>query len=192
MRRCLRGVVLAACVAALGGSTLAQQAGTGQQTPAQQGGAAPQAAAADVKSVDGIIRTVYDVISGPAKQARDWNRFRSLFLPGARMIPSAAKPSANANRHMLSIEEYIERSDPLMLKGGFFESELSRRTEQFGNIAHVWSTYESRNAPGEKPFARGINSIQLIHDGERWWIIDIMWQGELPDRPLPKKYLKTP
>lgn len=157
--------------------------------PAQQ--QQEKAKEADVKSVDGIIKAVYNVISGPAKQPRDWNRFRSLFLPGARLIPSAGKASANANRHMLSVEEYIERSEPLMLKEGFFESELARRTEQFGNIAHVWSTYESRNAPGEKPFARGINSIQLIHDGERWWVLNILWQGESLDQSLPEKYLQN-
>lgn len=194
MRRYVRLAVLAAVVAGLGSSTMAQQANAGQAPTQEQRRAAPEteAAAADVKSIDGIIKAVYDVISGPAKQQRDWRRFRSLFLPGARMIPTPAKASTNAGRHPLTLDEYIERAEPFMLKEGFFESEIARRTEQFGNIAHVWSTYESRNVPGAKPFARGINSIQLIYDGERWWVMNILWQGESPEAPLPEKYLQKP
>lgn len=74
---------------------------------------------------------------------------------------------------------------------GFFETEIARRTEEFGNIVHVWSTYEARHkADDSKPFMRGINSIQLINDGKRWWVMTIMWQAENPDSPLPEKYLK--
>lgn len=190
MRRYLRSVACLLLVVVLSGSVVAQQAGSAQQTTGQQAGSVPQAAAADVKTVDGIIKAVYDVISGAAKQQRDWKRFRSLFLPAARLIPTPAKASPNVGRRPLTVDEYIERSEPFMLKEGFFESELSRRTEQFGNIAHVWSTYESRNARTDKPFARGINSIQLIYDGERWWVMNLMWQGESPEMPLPEKYLK--
>jgi len=171
------------------GSVMVAQSPSG--APPQQGTAAvPQASQRDVKTVDGIISAVYEVISGPAGQKRDWNRFRSLFLPEARLIPTPAKPSANSGRHVLTVEEYIQRSEPFMLKEGFFETEVSRRTEQFGNIAHVWSTYESRSAPGQKPFARGINSIQLVHDGERWWVMHILWHGESAQYPLPPKYLE--
>lgn len=193
MRQVLRGVACLLFIAALSGFAIAQQSDSGQHPPAkEQGGTASEAVAADVKTIDGIIKAVYDVISGPAKQPRDWQRFRSLFLPAARLIPTPAKASPNAGRHPLTVEEYIERSEPFMLKEGFFESEIARRTEQFGNIAHVWSTYESRNGPGEKPFARGINSIQLINDGERWWVMNILWQGESPETPLPEKYLQKP
>ena len=75
-------------------------------------------------------------------------------------------------------------------KEGFFEKEVARVTEQFGQIVHAFSTYESRHAPDDaKPFARGINSIQLMNDGKRWWIVTIFWQGEDEKKPLPEKYL---
>ena len=79
-----------------------------------------------------------------------------------------------------------------MAKDGFFERELARRTDQYGNIAHVFSTYESfHKATDKEPFARGINSFQLLNDGKRWWVLTIYWQAETPDNPIPKEYLKS-
>ena len=101
----------------------------------------------DVKSIDAIIAAAYDVISGPAGQKRDWNRERSLFYPGARIMPTASVPGRNdvdLEPQMLDVEKYIARAEPL-LQQGFYEAEIARRTEQFGRIAHVWSTYESRH-----------------------------------------------
>ena len=152
--------------------------------------------AADVESIDAIVTAAYDSISGPAG-LRDWNRVRSLFMPGARLIPTGSAPGAmNANDkiapQVLDIESYIVRSADYVEKNGFFEREIARRTEQFGHIAHVWSTYESHHKTDDpRPFMRGINSIQLMHDGARWWIVTIYWQHESPDNPIPKKYLKT-
>jgi len=152
--------------------------------------------AADVESIDAIVTAAYDSISGPAG-LRDWNRVRSLFMPGARLIPTGSAPGAmNANDkiapQVLDIEGYIVRSADYVEKNGFFEREIARRTEQFGHIAHVWSTYESHHKTDDpRPFMRGINSIQLMHDGARWWIVTIYWQHESPDNPIPKKYLKT-
>jgi hypothetical protein len=150
---------------------------------------------ADVASIDTIIRATYDVISGPAGKKRDWNRERSLFYPGARIIPTASVPGRNdvdLEPQMLDVEAYIARAEPLFEKGGFYEKEIARRVEQFGQIAHVWSTYESRHDPSDaQPFMRGINSIQLFNDGKRWWILSIFWQHENAAYPIPKKYLET-
>lgn len=146
---------------------------------------------ADVGSIDSIIAAVYDVISGPAAKKRDWDRMRSLFLPGARLIPTGPRQAGGYGSRVLTVDEYIERSSPFFEKEGFYETETARVTEQFGNIAHAFSTYDSRHAPSDaKPFARGINSIQLMNDGTRWWIVTIFWQGEDPKNPLPEKYLK--
>jgi hypothetical protein len=152
---------------------------------------------ADVAAIDAIIRAAYDVISGPAGKKRDWNRERSLFYPGARLIPTANVPGRNdvdLEPQMLDIEGYIARVEPLFEKAGFYEKEIARRVEQFGQIAHVWSTYESRHDPDDaKPFMRGINSIQLFNDGKRWWILSIYWQHENAAHPIPKEYfLKQP
>jgi hypothetical protein len=146
----------------------------------------------DVESIDAILAAAYDVISGPAGKKRDWNRERSLFYPGARLIPTATVPGRNdvvLEPQMLDVESYIARAEPL-LQEGFFEKEVARRTEQFGRIAHVWSTYESRHHPNDAvPFMRGINSFQLFNDGERWWILSICWQHETVDHAIPEKYL---
>src|SRR5690349_4680466 len=151
---------------------------------------APQANPADVKSMDAILAALYDVISGPAGKKRDWDRFRSLFVPGARLIPAAQRPGGPVEARVLDPEGYITRSAPFLEKEGFYEREISRKVDSFGHIAHVFSTYDSRHTAEDKaPFARGINSIQLHNDGKRWWIVTVYWDSERPDNPLPPQYL---
>jgi len=153
--------------------------------------ATPSANPADVASIDAIIAAVYDVISGPAGKKRDWDRMRSLFVPGARLIPTGPRQTGGYGSRVLTIDEYIQRSSGFFEKEGFFEREAARQTEQFGQIVHAFSTYESRHASDDaKPFQRGINSIQLMNDGKRWWVVTIFWQGEDEKTPLPEKYLK--
>jgi len=144
----------------------------------------------DVSSPEAIVAAVYDVISGPAGQKRDWGRMRTLFVPDARMIPTGKKPTGESTRRVLTVEEYITNSGPFLEKDGFFEKEIGSKTEQFGNIVHVFSTYESKKTiADEKPFMRGINSFQLWYDGKRWWVITILWQSENKDTPIPEKYI---
>jgi hypothetical protein len=158
---------------------------------------------ADVESIDAIVTAAYDGISGPAGKKRDWDRERSLYFPGARLIPTAMKAGGPPSRgsgvarenldlapQILDIDEFIARVEPFFEENGFYEKEIARRTEQFGNIAHVWSIYESRhNEDDPEPFMRGINSIQLFNDGKRWWIVNIYWQQESAENPIPEKYL---
>jgi hypothetical protein len=151
---------------------------------------APGPRAADTASPEAIVAALYDVISGPAAQARDWDRFKSLFAPGARLLPAAPRKDGSAPV-ALTPDDYVLRVTDVFLKSGFFEREVSRKAEAFGTISHVFSTYESRRAAAdEKPFARGINSIQLMQHGGRWWIVSVMWDQERPDNPLPPKYLE--
>ena len=153
----------------------------------------PEASSSDVVSMDAIVTAAYEVISGPPGKKRDWNRERSLFLFGARLMPTAVEAGRNdvdLAPQMLDVEGYIARVEPLIEKKGFYEKEIARRVEQFGQIAHVWSTYESRHDPSDpKPFMRGINSMQLFNDGKRWWIVSIYWQHESAQHSLPEKYL---
>lgn len=152
----------------------------------------PAANPDDVATIDSTVAALYDVISGPAGKKRDWNRFRSLFIPGARLIPTSKKQGGGFGSTVIDPEGYITRSSSFLEEQGFFEKEIARRTETFGNIAQVFSTYEARRKAEEKePFMRGINSIQLMNDGKRWWIVTVFWQAESPDNPLPKKYLET-
>lgn len=151
-----------------------------------------QAKEDDVRSIDSILAATYDVISGPAGKKRDWDRFRSLFYPGARLIPTGKRPNETEVRaRVLSPDDYVERSAPFLEKEGFFERGVSNKVDRYGNIAHVFSTYESRhNANDAQAFQRGINSFQLVNDGKRWWIMTIMWQAETPESPIPQEYLR--
>ncbi len=146
----------------------------------------------DVSSANAIIKAVYDVISGPAGEKRNWDRMRTLFTTDARMIPTGKKANGEGTRRSMSVEEYISSSDLFLEKNGFFESEIGRKTEQYGNIVHVFSTYESKKTlQDEKPFMRGINSFQLWNDGNRWWVINILWESETAENPIPEKYIGT-
>ena len=151
----------------------------------------PDADPHDVDSIGAIITAAYEGISGRAGEKRDWDRERSLYYPGARLIPTA-KPGASDGLapQILDVDGFIARVEPYFAEYGFYEKEIARRTEQFGHIAQVWSTYESRhNEDDPQPFARGINSIQLFYDGNRWWIVNIYWQQESAEDPIPEGYL---
>ena len=145
----------------------------------------------DVASMDSIIKALYDVISGPAGQKRDWDRMRSLFVPDARMGAAVKTRKGDIKYFGFSVDRYIQMDDQLMTEKGFFEHELHRHVDTFGDMSAVFSTYESRwKQDDPAPFERGINSIQLMNDGRRWWIVSIFWQGEDDHLKLPRKWLK--
>jgi quinol monooxygenase YgiN len=155
---------------------------------------APRAAdPADVESIDAIMAAVYHVISGEAGEARDWDRFRSLFIPEARLIPSGRRQDGSHGYIVWSPDEYIEAAGAQLESNGFFEDEAYRVTEQWADIAHVFSTYNSYRTAADMEagttFTRGINSFQLMNDGERWWVVTIFWEGEAPNRPISAEYL---
>jgi hypothetical protein len=145
----------------------------------------------DVKSIDSIMAAVYDVISGPPGE-RDWSRFRSLFLPTARLTAATKGPDGTVRLRPMTADEYATRAGGYFLKNGFFEHPIVNRVQTFGNVAQVFSSYESRHTSGEAPFARGINSFQLLNDGKRWWVVSILWDEERPDNPLPKDFAAKP
>ena len=90
----------------------------------------------------------------------------------------------------MTVEEYVVVGDPFLKRDGFWEREIARRVERYGNVAHVFSTYESRvKSPDTQPFSRGINSIQLVTNGERWWVVTILWDFDRPGNPIPPQYL---
>jgi len=144
----------------------------------------------DVESVDAIIQSLYNVISGPAGEKRNWDRMRTLFIPEAKMMATGKRQDGTMGKRVMTVEDYINSSGPILEKDGFFEREIGRKTEQYGSVVHVFSTYDSkRKLEEEKPFMRGINSIQLWNDGKRLWIVSVFWQGETADNPIPQKYL---
>lgn len=196
-------IVLAVLALSISPAAIAQQRESASAAPQAQPSAAalatllPNASAAapaarpqDVDSIDYIVDALYDVISGAVGKVRDWDRLRSLFHVDARMMPTGQRAGGGNAVRTITVNEYIERSGKFLVEQGFREAEIGRRVEEWGNIAHVWSTYEARKLDETAPFMRGINSIQLFNDGKRWWVMSIMWQQESPAAPLPEKYLK--
>lgn len=158
---------------------------------ATQGTERPAAARpGDVESPDALLAAVYDVISGPAGQERDWDRFRSLFAPDARLASIRSQAGQDgAALTTMTPDEYIERSGAWLVDNGFFEVEVARKTDRFGHLVQAFSTYEGRRSPDDaEPFLRGINSFQLVHDGERWWVHSILWEAAHAELAIPAAY----
>ena len=143
-----------------------------------------------VQSLDSTLSTLYAVISGEKGEERNWELFTYLFHPEARLIPTGKNEEGLHIARFLTPEGYIDRSGKWLVENGFFEKEINRVVHTFGNITQVFSTYESyRSEADESPFMRGINSIQLLNDGERWWIINIYWMQESEENPIPIDFL---
>lgn len=155
--------------------------------------ATPASPGAGLGTIEGIIDTLYAAVSAAAGEPRDWERFRTLFLPGARMIPTNRAIHHGQGGHppdVMDVETFIRTTAPVLEPMDFFEVQVAMRVERFGCIAHVWSTYDSRHAPdAAEPFARGINSIQLYYDGARWWVVNVFWDSERAENPIPEQYL---
>jgi hypothetical protein len=149
----------------------------------------PPAKPDDVRSIDAIMHAVYDVISGPAG-ARDWKRFRSIFLPQARFTQVGKNPDGSSFVISWNVDEFVRDAGQVFSQEGFYENAIVNQVQTYGNMAQVFSSYESRHSRAEKPFERGINSMQLLNDGARWWVISIAWDSERADNPLPANFAK--
>lgn len=161
----------------------------GAQTPTSPPAAAATAARPadpkDVSSLDAIVHALYASISGPKGAPRDTNRLRSLFGPNARMVPTGMGQGGKPTLRSWNVEEYLAAAFPGLMANGFYEKEIGRTTESFGNAWHIMSVYDSRMTPEAAPFARGINSIQLFNGGERWFIMSVFWDSERPGNLIP-------
>ena len=142
--------------------------------------AAPQVPKSDLGGIDAAIRGVYEVISGPPGQKRDFDRMRSLFAPGATLKATGPKGVRGG-----TLEDYISRNAKILEEKGFTERELGRRTEVWGGLATAWSAYDGRTADGSF-HERGINSFQLVKIDGKWLVASILWQEATPDNPLPR------
>lgn len=185
MKNKLMAVFAVAAVALLAAGTVSAQADEKKDQAKQMD------YTKDTETIDSIIAALYDSISGGPEVKRDWARFNNLFHPDARLIPTGKSQATGLyNATSFTPDGYVKRSEPFMMQNGFFEKEIARKTIRFGNIVHIFSTYEGRyKETDEKAFLRGINSIQLLFDGKRWWILTVYWQAETPDNPLPAELL---
>lgn len=143
-----------------------------------------------VKTLDSTIATLYSVISGDKSEERNWELFKHLFKKDAKLIATGKNSKGKKIVKHMSPEDYIKTSGKWLVENGFHEIEINRKTQIFGNIAHVFSTYEAyQSLSDNEPMLRGINSIQLFHDGKRWWIINVFWKQESETDSIPERYL---
>jgi hypothetical protein len=143
-----------------------------------------------VKTLDSTIETLYAVISGEKGQERDWELFKFLFMQNAKLIPTGKNEEGVFIARYMSPSDYINTSGSWLVENGFFEKEIHRTVNTFGNMTQVFSTYESFHSETDtEPFMRGINSIQLLNDGHRWWVVNIYWLQETPENQIPLEYL---
>jgi hypothetical protein len=148
----------------------------------------PQARAEDVASPAAVVQASYVAISGPPGQALNLDRFRSLFQPQAQLVSMSIK-DGRVVAHTMTLSEFTNMVIAGIGKDGHIEREIAQRVDVYGNIANVWSSFESRKTPNDPQVTRGINSIQLMNDGKRWWISGALWQHETAETPIPAKYL---
>jgi hypothetical protein len=142
----------------------------------------------DVATLDGIIRAYYEVVSRPAGVPADRARDATLHHPSALVGMTGVDEEGEPWIRTMTLEEYHESSGGPG-EEGFWEWEIHRVTHRLGNMALVWSTYASSTRPGGPVQDRGINSIQLYHDGTRWWILSWIYDRERPGNPIPEEYL---
>jgi hypothetical protein len=151
----------------------------------------------DAASVDSIVAALYASVSHAPGATPDFERMRGIFLYVGMFVPPkrpgqseimATDVDGLANRYR---NETPGKTDKGEIQG-FYEHEIARHTDCFGNVCQIFSTYESRHTPDAKPFERGVNSIQLVRDGTRWWIASVAWDAERPDNPIPASFLASP
>ena len=143
----------------------------------------------DVESVDAIIGALYDVISGPAGE-RDWDRFASLFKPRALMTAFSPNQEGEQTYRVMTPADYRELNGPFFMQNGFWEEEIGREVFQFGEIATVITAYQFRLEEEGEPAQRGVNSVQLVKDGGRWWVTNITWTTEREGVAIPEELLE--
>jgi len=141
----------------------------------------------DVSTLDGIIKAFYETISGAKGVARQWSRDRTLYTADVRFVGMDEK-DGKIRVGILSHQQYVGAVNESFVGEGFTEREINRVVRKFGNIAHVFSTYEFSN-DDKTAKGRGVNSIELFWDGTRWWISAVSWDDERANNPIPKEFL---
>lgn len=181
-------------LAMLTGSAILAAIGFGASLqPHTQGPSAVPPKAVPASTVDELIGSFFKAMTGPPGVGHDWEGLRSLFADDGRMIAARTNDAGGSDPVVLKVDDFIETSREYLDGAGLVESEISRRVEQFGNLAHVLSTYQSkRRVSDAEPYARGIYSFQLIDTGDGWRIVSLFWEFERLGTPIPSKYLSSP
>jgi hypothetical protein len=136
-----------------------------------------------VNSIDRIVNEVLNIISGDPDKVRDWEAFRNLFDPDATISFLQHDSSGNNIYHSFSLNEFVEIGKNNYSNNSFLEYEITKTVDEYNGIAHVFQVYYAKGAASEE---KGINSYQLIHDGNRWWITSILWTDDTNGVEVPR------
>ena len=145
---------------------------------------------ADTATPEAIVAALYDAISGPAGQARDWARFRRLFAPGGRLVALNRLRDGTVVQRAMTPDEYVTGSGAFLVEAGFTERETHRAVHRYGHVVHVFSAYEGTfTQNGQPAVVRGVNSIQLVETGRRWRVLTVLWNDEATaGAPVPASF----
>ncbi|MEE9207558.1 MAG: hypothetical protein V3U67_04155 [Gemmatimonadota bacterium] len=143
----------------------------------------------DWETPDAIITALYDVISIEAGDKIDWARDDALYIDGVRQVAMSTRPDGQVVINNMSVADFQVQSGAWIEENGFVEYEIGRHSDRYGNVMQVFSAYEGKQGADGPVITRGINSITLVHDGDRWWVAAIVWDRETPDNPVPDEYL---
>jgi len=137
-------------------------------------------------TIDELVKALDDAVSGPAD--KDRTCLHELILPEGRLIPMSKGPDGKLAPKVLTVDDWINR---VKARGHevLHERQVKYSVDTYGQIAHLWSTYELHLSSDDKTTIRGINSIQAVYDGAQWKVIEILWKAEGPSEPVPQKYL---
>lgn len=142
----------------------------------------------DVSSVAGIMKAYYEVVSAPAGEPKEWARDRSLHHPEAQVVIIRDSEDGASQIDVMTLAEFHGPGDGTS-ETGFFEYEVNRVVHKHGNNVHVWSTYEWKQEEDGPVGGRGVNSIQLVFDGSRYWITSWLFDGRSGAPPVGEAYL---
>lgn len=177
--------LLAVCLAACASTGSAgSAAGTAGSTPVETVAPRPE----DVGSVDGIMRAFYEVTNVAPDAPRQWGRDRTLYVPWIRFVALGPGTTGRSSVTVFTHQAFVDATEPLIQKG-FVEREIFRTTRRYGNMVHVDSTYETLVGVEKPVRGRGVNSLDLYFDGQRWWVASVIWQSEDPAHPIPPELL---
>ena len=141
--------------------------------------------AEDVSTVDGIVDAFYASVQVRPTEERGWSRDKTLYSPWVRFVFLDRNGKPQAWTH----QELVDATEPL-IAAGFLEEEINRVVTRYGSIAHVYSTYRGTVSAKPPVEFQGVNSLQLFHDGNRWWITSVTWQSESSEQPIPAWLLR--
>ena len=141
------------------------------------------------ESIESLVANLYATVSGPAGRSVDWDREREMYDPAARLMRTGVDDDGRPWIKVMSLDDYIIDTKPFFAENDFYEVEIGRQVDRFGNVAQVRSAYEARRHPDDADLLkRGVNLIQLYNDGTRWWITSVLWDNERQGVSLPAEW----